>query len=547
VNAASAGAVLRHRAPLIALATTVALTVAYAVIQPHTADLAAATFRADLWAENGFVVINDAWYSGHTVPGYSLLYPPLGALVGPVPILIGSALAAVICFSQLAQRAFGDDAWIGVLWFGLAATVAVWGGRVPFALGLALGLGALLALQRGRPGIACGVALLTPLASPVAGLFLALAAAAVVVAGRVRLPPAKEAGEGMPVGAALGVAACALVPTAVLGLVFPTEGYEPFRTVMFAWLAGAALALILLVPNDRPAIRWGAVFYLTLGTAAFVFATPLGDNAVRLGYTFAGPLLAMALISSRLRLLVLLTLPLLYWQWTATANDIYYGLTSPTSEAAFYAPLLAALDEEAGDRAVRVHIPPTRTRWEAVHVAKDYPLARGWLRQLESDDFEVFDGGRLDSHTYRRWLNSQGVSYVALTRSSELDYLARDEADLLESGEMPHLREIYSDEDWTLWAYEPPGSGGSLASKGARVTDLGPDAYTVAVDRPGEYELRIRFEPWQRVVLGPGCIEPGDDDVSTRLIAGGSGPAEIRVETELSTDALVRTVPSCAR
>ena len=547
MNAASAGDVLRHRAPLIALATTLVLAAVYALVEPRTADLAAATFRADLWDSNGFVVINEAWYSGHTVPGYSLLYPPLGALVGPVPILIGSAVAAVICFSKLAERAFGEDAWIGVLWFGLAATVAMWGGRVPFALGLAIGLGALLALQRGRPALASVLAVLTPLASPVAGLFLALAAAAVVVAGRLRLPPAQEPKSGLLVGAPLAVAVAAFVPTLLLGIVFPTAGYEPFRTFMFLWLVGASVALILLVPADRAAIRWGALLYLLLGIAAFVLYTPLGDNAVRLGYTFAGPLLAMALISSRPRWLLLLALPLLYWQWTATANDVYYGLTSPTDEAAFHAPLLAALDAETGDEPLRVHVPPTRTRWETVHVGESYPLARGWLRQLESDDFDpFFHDDDLDPEGYRAWLTEHGVSYVALTRESELDYLAFEEADLLESGTLPFLREVYSDGDWTLWEVEPEDGETALASLGARVTELGPDAYEVAVEEPGTYELRLRYDPWQQVVAGPGCIEQGADELATKLVVDGTGPAEIRVESRLSVNALLGTVPGCA-
>jgi hypothetical protein len=546
VTAPAAGGVLRRRAPEIALATTCLLAVAYAFVEPRTADLAAATFRADLWSSDGFVLFNEAWYSGHTVPGYSLLYPPLGALVGPVAVLIASAIAAVICFSKLAEGAFGDDAWIGTLWFGLAATVAMWGGRVPFALGLAIGLGALLALQRGRLPLAAGLALLTPLASPVAGLFLALAAAAVVVAGRLRLPPARAAGEGLPVGGALVVGACAFALTALLGLVFPTDGYEPFRTPDFLWLVGASVVLILLVPSDRPAVRWGAVLYLLLGTAAFVLETPFGDNAMRLGYTFAGPLLAMALVSKRPLILLLLAAPLLYWQWTATANDMYYGLTSPTDEAAFHAPLLAALDDEAGDEPLRIHIPPTRTRWETVHVGETYPLARGWLRQLESDDFKLFRQGRLDPASYQAWLDEHGVSYVALTRESELDYMAFDEADLLESGTLPFMREVYADDDWTLWEVErDPDGASALASAGATVTELGPDSYTVAVDGPGSYELRVRYEPWMEVVSGRGCIEPGADDLSTRLGVGGSGPTEVRVESGVSLDALTGTVAGC--
>jgi len=550
VFADSPGDLIRRRAPLIALAITAAFALAYLLVEPKTADLAAATFRADLWDEHGFVLVNEAWYSGHSVPGYSLLYPPLGALFGPTLVLVASALAATALFSALATRAFGRDAWPGVVWFGLAAAVAMWGGRVPFALGLALGLGALLALQRERTVIACLLAALTPLASPVAGLFLALAAVAAALGGRVRLWPAAATLVRRPIGAPIAVAVVAFALTALLGFVFPTPGWEPFRLSMYLWLAGAAIALFLAVPADRPAIRWGALLYLALGTAAFLLHTPVGDNVVRLGYTFSGPLLAMALISSRPRLLLLLALPLLYWQWTATVNDVVRGVDSPTAEASFSAPLVAEIERRADGRAVRVEIPPTRTRWEAVHVAEQVPLARGWLRQLESDDFELFGEDNLDGATYRRWLTEHGVSYVALTRASELDYMGRDEADLLDHSYLPYLREVWSNDDWQLWEVlgaggEPLEPGAPLATGGATVLDLGPDGYSVDVDEPGAYVLRIRPEPWQQVVAGDACIEDAGDGRSSVLRVDGEGPQTIRVENRFSLDGLLGADGDC--
>ena len=45
--------------------------------------------------------------------------------------------------------------------------------------------------------------------------------------------------------------------------------------------------------------------------------------------------------------------------------------------------------------------------------------------------------GGLDSCTVTKWLTEHGVSYVALTRASELDYLGKAEADLLELRPVP--------------------------------------------------------------------------------------------------------------
>src|SRR5690348_8441157 len=50
---------------------------------PATADMAAQDFRTWLWRHDGFTVWNAQWYGGHHVPGYSLLFPPVAALIGP--------------------------------------------------------------------------------------------------------------------------------------------------------------------------------------------------------------------------------------------------------------------------------------------------------------------------------------------------------------------------------------------------------------------------------------------------------------------------------
>ena len=92
--------------------------------------------------------------------------------------------------------------------------------------------------------------------------------------------------------------------------------------------------------------------------------------------------------------------------------------------SSYYEPLLAELERRTRGRPVRVEIPPTRNRWEADYVAPRFPLARGWLRQLESDDFDLFTDGNLTAAAYRSWLDDRGVSYVAVP-DAEPDYLAR--------------------------------------------------------------------------------------------------------------------------
>ena len=160
-----------------------ALAAVYLIWAPASQDLAAATFRADLFADHGFAIWNNAWYDGHYLLSYSVLYPPLGALLGPRLTGALAVVAAAALFATLARRRFGDRALIPSLWF--AAAVAAWllTGRIPFLLAVPFGLGALLDRTRAARGRRRALAAAASLASPVAGLFVALAGAALGLAG----------------------------------------------------------------------------------------------------------------------------------------------------------------------------------------------------------------------------------------------------------------------------------------------------------------------------------------------------------------------------
>jgi len=49
---------------------------------PHVRDLAAQTFRTELFQQSGFAIWNGSWYGGHYTLTYSVLFPPLAALMG---------------------------------------------------------------------------------------------------------------------------------------------------------------------------------------------------------------------------------------------------------------------------------------------------------------------------------------------------------------------------------------------------------------------------------------------------------------------------------
>ena len=129
-----------------------------------------------VFAEQIGEVFNLQWFSGHHVAGYGVLLAPVAAVLGIGVTGIVSALVASWAFDQLLVGLPGRQ--LASWWFGVGTLVNLLIGRLPFALGLALGLCALLALRRGHYVLALGLAAATMLGSPVAGAFLALAVAA---------------------------------------------------------------------------------------------------------------------------------------------------------------------------------------------------------------------------------------------------------------------------------------------------------------------------------------------------------------------------------
>src|SRR5690606_8006577 len=138
--------------PMPALLTALVAGIAYLAIGPSTADLAAQTYRAELFDRVGFVLWDNAWYGGHHMPGYSLLYPPLGALFGPRLTAVLATIAATAAFTLLVR----GHRWgmLAACWFAVAVSAAMFSGRVPFVVGVAFAVGAALAAQRDRLAVA---------------------------------------------------------------------------------------------------------------------------------------------------------------------------------------------------------------------------------------------------------------------------------------------------------------------------------------------------------------------------------------------------------
>jgi hypothetical protein len=508
------------------------LALVYLLVAPSSADLAAQTFRSDLFSAHGFLLWNDYWYGGHHLLSYSVLFPPLGAAMGPRAVGALSAVAAAALFAALARRAYGTRAGLAILWFGTGTATMLFTGRLTFALGVAVGTGALLAVQRRRLWTAVLLGALASCASPVAGLFVALAGVAVALAGDRRG------------GVALGAGAITVI--AVLSWAFPTGGVEPFAfSALVPVLLFAAVGLVLLPPEEA-AIRWAIVVYALAAIVAFAVPNPVGGNMARLGALAAGPVLALGLVGRRSLALAILALPLLYWQWVAPVRDLSAAAGDPSVKEAYYAPLLAELQRRTRGAPVRVEIPPTRNRWEATYVAPHFSLARGWLRQLESDDFDLFTNGNLTAAAYRGWLYQRGVTYVAVS-DAEPDYLSRDEEALIAAG-APFLKPLWSDSHWRL--YRVRGTPGlvSDASRPAqpatsgRLTELGPADFTIVAPRPGRLLVRLHHTSYWTVTAGDACVEPDGEWTAVKV----GQPGSIRVSARFSLPALVGRDRECS-
>ncbi len=504
--------------------------VVYLILAPQSPDLAAASYRSHLFSEVGFSLWDNSWYGGHHLLAYSMLAPALGALIGPQLLAALSMTAATALFSlALAGRVPARAARAASLWFALGASIALLSSRVPFDLGLAIALGAVVLAQRGRAAGAGLLAVLASLASPVAGAFLAMAMLAWALAGSGTRPQGVSPGsagsgpQGVSPGSAgsrrrLPAVLCvlALIPIAFLTIAFPEGGSQPFVASAF-WpaLAGVIVVGLLIGPEQR-VLRIGVLLYALVLIGAFVVPSAVGGNADRLGALAAGPVAACALLAAPARWrrwgLLALILPLTYWQANAPVTDFVSTLSNPATSASFYAPLIGELGRLGvgyGRRPVRIEVVPTVDHWEARYVAPAAMIARGWERQLDRYRNALFyDSAPLTPRRYQRWLAAQSISYVALPDAS-LDYSGKAEAGLLETagatGPGGFLREVWRAPRWRLFAVRDP----QPLSRPGTLAQAGTQSFTLQAPEPGDYAVRLRYSPYWALASGSGCVSEG--------------------------------------
>ncbi len=475
-----------------ALAATAATLLAW--LAPAGGDLAAHEYQRWLLLHHGLTLWDDYWYSGrYAFVGYSVLYYPLAALLGIRLLAVLTVSLAAAAFALLLDREWGARTrWAGrsfaVLWAGVLIT-----GEFPFALGVLLALGALLALQSGRRWAAAGLILLVLAASPVAFVLLVVVLVGAVVGRRASLR------ESAVPAAAIVVAA---VGELVLLRLFPSGG-----TLAFPWAeAVAAVAFCLggigltLGVERADLLRGVLAVYLVVVVATWAIPSGLGHDVARVRLLALPVALLLAALRRWRPLPVVLAAVVLaaVWNvaplatgWTASAAD---GSSAARVWTAPVAYLKAHLRP-----GYRVEAVDTSQHWPAYYLAEaGIPIARGWFRQ-DDFPFNALLYRPLTVSGYVSWLHRLGIAYVVLTRFPQ-DHTSRDEAQLVRSGRAG-LRRVFSTRDVVIYAVRHPHEIVSGLYR-PRVVAFHHASFAIRVRRAGGYRIAIRWSPYWHASTG---------------------------------------------
>jgi hypothetical protein len=465
----------------------------------HGVDTAAQVFRVDSFRVNGFTLWDYNWYGGHWNLDYSVLYPTLAATFGILAVTMASAAVAAWAFDRLARSELGPAGAAVSYVFAVGTLVAASIGQLTFLAGEGFGLPALWAAHRGHHRLAALLALACTLTSPLTGAFLALAVAAWGVDALRR----RDRGA---VAKAAALAAVAALPILAAAVLFPGDGPEPYPVIDWLWEMVVAAGIGLAAGRRHRVVAYGCGLWMVAATFSVAVPSALGGNIGRLEDMVALPL-GLALAWEQLPLLSpLVGVPLLLSQWGPAWGAFSAAPSAPSTTAAFFAPLdreLARLS--AGGPAGRVEVVPTEYHWEADYVAREFPLARGWERQLDEADNPIFyQPGRLTPVAYRDWLLADGVRFVALPHAP-LDPAGVGEARLVESGTVPGLLPVWASPQWRV--YRVVGSPG-IVSGVATLVDYSDGHIVLDASAAGTATVRIRWSPDWYVADGAGCVSP---------------------------------------
>jgi hypothetical protein len=502
------------------------------LLAPPTPDLATQVYRSNLFGRVGFALWDPSWYGGHHIPGYSVLFPALGSLIGPRPVGAIAAVVSVVLAERILAASFSPKAArLAAIWVAVALIGDLLIGRLTYSLGVTVGLGAVLALQRGHPCVAALLGLGCAATSPVAAVFVALAGAAIVLSGGDRR--------------ALGVAVTSLGTVVVLAVLFPEGGVQPYRFFQpIVPLLACAGVLALTESRDRT-LRVGTVLYVLGCLVTIAIPSPVGDNVLRLGALLGGPLVVALWIDRPARrrnvplwVVVVATVGFASWQLAGPIREVVKGSGDPSTHAPYYTPVIGFLRTHAGP-ATRIEVPFTQGHWEAAFLAPHVALARGWETQLDEKYGALFyqqRGAGFTPERYHAWLRENAVRYVVLPDAA-LDPTSEREGAVIRS-RPSWLVPVWSSAHWQVFRVRDTLP---LVSGPARLVALRPDGFTLRAAAAGDVLLRVRPTPYLDV-RGPACITPGGDGWTHLRVAA---PGRLVVRAKFALDDVVDPASPC--
>ncbi|MGC4108883.1 MAG: hypothetical protein QM747_00305 [Nocardioides sp.] len=462
----------------------------YLILVPQVPDFAAQATRAAIFKQLGNVTWWPGWYGGIELPTYSVIAP---SLMGTIGVATTGALASAICM-WVAHQLLKDSARPRAASIVFAASVLLnlFGGRITFLVGLAPAMLAVYAVVRRHPWLAGVATVVSVLGSPLAGLFTGIVAAAVLLTDPSRRREALVT--GVATAGALGGLALKFHNPGVMGS-------PPGQ--MFLALLG--LALVVVACRDRT-IRAGAIIVAIGLVACMVVPNSVGLNLTRMVWLLAAPLIVGYGHRPDRHVLALTALALVF-----PTIDVSWQLAeadSPSASRSYYTPLLHQLttrmdtDQRLGQR---IEVVEPQTKGAARYVGETMPVARGWERQADMTDNPIFyKDGALNATSYRRWLDSLAVAYVAVP-NAKLDFASVDEAHLIAGG-LPYLTAVWSNPDWTL--YEVADSAPLV--RHAQVISVDGNQLRLWVPHRGLVPIQIR---WSSHLAVLDASQPVSDDV----------------------------------
>lgn len=494
--------ILRRDPAVVASALALLLTIAYLLAPNMGVDLSAQLARADFARQQPLTPVDLRWFGGTFPLGYSLWVPSVMAVLGAKIVGALSAVASTYLFTRLLQGAGARRPFAGGVAAALCQVANLVEGRVAFGAGLVCGLAALLSLSRHRRSRAAFLSLLAGAANPVVALLLWVCAA--VALARRRMIDA------------LTLTVASAIPVAIIAGLFADGGNEPFGRSDALHALGASVVVALVIPLRYKAIRLGAVLGIVMVLAAYFVHTPVGSNATRLSLLFAIPLV-VALVELK-AVITLATIVIAIAVQVPFTFGTLQAAGSPATTASYYQPLLEEI-ESRGQVSGRLEVPEMIGHWDSYFVARSVPLARGWLRQVDTK----LNGTVLYDHaptaaTYRSFLDDNAVEYVAVPDARLSSFGRREVASL---ATMPYLQKVWTGSHWTLYSVDNAvpivESPGKLVSYTAsELVISAPPFSTVAVN--------IRSSRWLTIDAGAAdsdsCLVAKNDHVE---LHAGSG------------------------